>query len=309
MGDTSAWYLKNYKDTLTKQGRVLPKVELSLVKKSVERNSHRDTQHLHPSEISKRYWCHRASVYQITDVPKSAESFSFHRLNIFEEGHEIHSKWQHWLWDAGLLCGRFRCISCGYSWYSQAPDTCQQCGKGKHFLQYREVPLRDDEHRLIGHADGEINDERGKALIEVKSIGIGTVRFEKPSLYDDYSNKRISIDDVWKNIKAPFPSHIRQGQIYMHCRKIDSIVFIYEWKPSQQVKEFEVKAMPEMVQPILDGCKTVMQHLDSGTIPNRPEWATSRSCAGCKMCPYKEVCYANDPKGTARPSQGQVQPA
>lgn len=290
MTDTP-WYLKNYRQSLlAKTGRVLPKVELALVKKVEARNSLRDTQHLHPSEISKKDWCPRASWYTITGAPKAAESFAFNRLNIFEEGNAIHSKWQRWLWESGVLIGRWDCRQCYHTWFAKSPEECPNCESPD--LNYREVPLRDDEHRIIGHADGEIEDEKGRALIEIKSVGLGTVRWDKPSLYADYESGKLMLDDVWKNIKAPFPAHIRQGHVYMHCRKIDTIIFIYEWKPSQQVKEFEVKFNPDIVRPMLDGCKLVMSHLETNTTPERPEWATNKSCAGCKFCPFKQECFA-----------------
>jgi hypothetical protein len=288
----SPWYLKNYKESLTKSGRIIPKVEVALAKKSADRNSTRDTQHLHPSELSKKLWCPRSSWYQITGAPKAAESFSLQRLNVFEEGHSIHHKWQQWLWDAGLLVGRWYCVDCESTWFAKSPSLCFSCGSTR--LKYREVPLRDDEHRIIGHADGEIEDSRGRALIEIKSVGVGTVRFEKPSLFADYQIGKLTIDDVWKNIKSPFMSHIRQGQLYMHCRKVDSIVFIYEWKPTQAVKEFEVKYNADIVEPILAGCKTVMHHLELNVAPDKPAWATSRSCEGCKFCLFKKECYASD---------------
>lgn len=290
MSDTP-WFLKNYRQSLLKRnGRVLPKVELALVKKVEARNATRDTQHLHPSEISKKYWCPRSSWYTINSAPKEAESFSFNRLNIFEEGNAIHSKWQSWLWDAGVLSGRWDCRDCDGTWFAKSPTECRFCQSTA--IRYREVPLRDDEHRIIGHADGEIEDDKGRALIEIKSVGLGTVRWEKPSLYADYESGKLSLDDLWSNIKTPFAAHVRQGNIYMHCRKVDTIVFIYEWKPSQQVKEFEVKFNPEIVAPILAGCKTVMEHLEAGVAPERPEWATSKSCAGCKFCPFKKTCFA-----------------
>lgn len=289
MTDTP-WFLKNYRQSLLKRnGRILPKVELALVKKVEERNAARDTAHLHPSEISKRHWCPRASWYTITSASKAAESFSFNRLNIFEEGNAIHSKWQRWLWDAGLLIGRWECKSCTATWFGQSPSKCNNCNS--HHLAYREVPLRDDEHLILGHADGEIEDEKGRALIEIKSVGLGTVRWEKPTLYADYESGKLTLDELWASIKTPFAAHVRQGNIYMHCRKVDTIVFIYEWKPSQQVKEFEVKFNPEVVAPLLTGCKLVMSHLEDGTPPNRPDWATNKSCAGCKFCPFKKTCF------------------
>ena len=286
------WYLQNYKTaSAAKSGRVLPKVELALVKKVEARNSTRDTVHLHPSELSKKDWCPRSSVYTITGVPKAPESLNFQRLNVFEEGHSIHHKWQTWLWESGILIGKWECTACGEIWMGKSPSTCPGRYCGSTEIRYREVPIRDDEHRIIGHSDGEIEDAKGRALIEVKSVGIGTVRFEKPSLYADYENKTLTIDEVWKNIKQPFASHIRQGNLYMHCRKLDTIVFIYEWKPSQQVKEFEVKYNPELVAPILAGCKNVINHLEQETVPERPDWATSSKCSGCKYCPFKKVCW------------------
>lgn len=285
------WYLKNFKESAiaANKGRVVPAVEMALVRKVVERNAHRDTDHLHPSELSKKDWCPRAAWYGITGMPKAAESFSFQRLNIFEEGHSIHHKWQTWLWEAGILVGRWECKQCEHSWYGKSPDRCTECMNPN--IVYREVPLRDDEHRIIGHADGEIEDDRGRALIEIKSVGLGTVRWERPKLYEDYANGTLNIDGVWKNLKTPFASHVRQGNLYMHCRKVDTIVFIYEWKPSQQVKEFEVKFNPEVVEPMLKGCKTVMEHLESNTIPDRPWWATEPSSSGCKLCPFKKECF------------------
>jgi len=291
MSDQTPWYLKSYKESMSKRGRVLPRVEMALTKRTAERNAHRDTAHLHPSELSKKFWCPRASWYQITGAPKSSESFSFQRLNVFEEGHAIHHKWQTWLWDAGILVGRWSCKSCNTTWFDKSPQKCSACDSPH--IQYKEVPLRDDENRIIGHADGEIEDAQGRALIEIKSVGIGTVRFEKPSLFADYNIGKLSIDDVWKNIKTPFAAHIRQGNLYMHCRKVDTIVFIYEWKPSQAVKEFEIKFNPDIVAPILEGCKTVMSHLESQTVPARPTWATNKACEGCTFCLFKKECYAS----------------
>lgn len=293
MTDTNVpWNLQDYKELLKLKGRLVPVVQKEMLKDQYRKAQLRDTEFLHPSEISKKHWCHRASVYKINGVPHDPEKFPFTRLNIFEEGNYIHQKWQKWLQKAGILWGIWKCQECENVWYAKSPTQCPSCES--HLFVYREVPLRDDEHRIIGHADGEIEDDKGRALIEIKSIGLGTVRMENPSLYSAYESKQLTISQVWDNIKRPFPSHLRQGSIYMHCRKIDTIVFIYEWKPTQQVKEFEVKYQPDFIADILSGCKSVMQALEDGTIPDRPEWATSKSCHACKPCPFSEVCWNNE---------------
>lgn len=289
MTDTP-WYAKSVKDSMKYKGRLLPLVEEQLVKTTLERNSHRDTLHLHPSEISKKDWCPRSSWYKINKYPASAESLAFSRLNVFEEGHAIHAKWQNWLWQAGVLAGDWACKACNHKWYALAPSTCPVCSSTS--VDYREVNIQNDDYRIIGHADGEINDSQGRALIEIKSLGLGTIRWENPTLYRAYSSGEIKFEEIWKNIKKPFPSHIRQGSIYMYCTGIHTIVFIYEWKPTQEVKEFIVEFQPEVIEKVLDGCKQVMDHLDTDIVPLRPNWADDPSASGCKFCPYKKECWS-----------------
>lgn len=289
MTDTP-WNLQDYKKAMRSRGRLIPLVENVARQEAAAKNSKRDTEHLHPSELSKKEWCGRAAVYKITNVEGAAESNAFGRLNVFAEGNAIHTKWQTWLWEAGVLSGDWACENCFNRWTALVPRSCPMCDSSR--IGYREVPIHNDEHRIIGHADGTIIDQEGTALIEIKSVGVGTVRFEKPALFMDYSKGVISLDEMWKAIKTPFASHIRQGNLYMYCTGIHTIVFIYEWKPTQEVKEFVLKYNEEIVEPILKNCKEVISHLDSGTIPSRPSWAESASSNGCKYCSYKKVCWA-----------------
>lgn len=288
MTDTP-WYMQDYKKAMRSKGRLIPLVEAQIMKSNAERNSGRDTQHLHPSEMAKKEWCPRASVYKITGVEGKAENLAFSRLNVFEEGHAIHEKWQTWLWKAGVLAGLWYCKACDHTWNATAPSSCPSCSSVR--LKYREVPIHSDEYRILGHADGEVVDAEGRALIEIKSVGVGTVRFEKPGLFADYSKGLITLDEMWKNIKTPFASHIRQATLYMYCTGIDTMVFIYEWKPTQEIKEFTIKYNEEIAAPILENCKVVIKSLEENTTPERPDWATSTTCNGCKYCPYKKMCW------------------
>lgn len=257
MSDETPWHLKNYKQSLTSKYRLIPAVERVLIEEQA--SSTRDTKHLHPSEICKRDWCPRSSWYTINDYPKSEESFTFQRLNVFAEGHSIHKKWQDWLITAGVL-------------------------------EQAEVPIKDEEHRIIGHADGIINDSKGRAILEIKSVGAGTVRMED---YDLFQNST-SPDDMWKKIRKPFQSHLRQVNLYMHCTGIHDAVLLYEWKATQEVKEFSVKFQPELVESILAGCRVVIKGLDQGIPPMRPMWVDNSSHKTCKFCPYKKVCWKDD---------------
>lgn len=281
--------MHNYRKLLTMEGRVVPAVAIQLLKNKQERDKGRDNSKLHPSELSKKDWCPRASWYSLKGYKKPSENFSFQRLNVFAEGHSIHAKWQKWLWNAGILEGMWACQSCKYTWWDVSPETCTECDST--LIDYSEVPLDDPEYMLIGHADGIVTDKKGRALVEIKSIGLGTIRWEAPDLYGQYISENLTMDELWKRIRQPMATHVRQGMLYMHCTNIHDLVFIYEWKATQEVKEFTIKYIPELVQPILDNCKRVMAALDGKIPPMRPAWAESVSCSGCKFCPFKDTCW------------------
>jgi hypothetical protein len=284
----------DYLKMLTMNGRVLPTVAVQILKDTAVRESTRDTAHIHPSELAKRDWCPRANWYTIRDHPKDPESFSFQRLNVFAEGHYIHAKWQGWLNHAGVLEGLWQCSNarCRHEWEGVSPQFCPICITAQPI--YREIPLSNEEHMILGHADGIINDAKGRALIEIKSIGLGTVRFEAPDLFKDYQKGNLTLDGLWKKIRQPFPSHIKQGLLYMYCTGVHEMVFLYEWKPTQEVKEFVVGFTPELVQPMLDNCKRLMAALKQDIPPMRPMWAESSSAFGCKFCSYKNTCWRSE---------------
>jgi len=286
--------MHNYKNLLKMNGRVLPTVAIQLLKSKKQKDKKRDTSFFHPSELAKRDWCPRASWYTIKNEVKADENFSFQRLNVFEEGHAIHHKWQTWLWEAGVLEGNFRCGSCKHLWWDLSPNHCPECGS-TIALSYAEVPVKDEEYGIRGSADGIVSDKKGRTLIEIKSVGIGTVRFEDFDLYKQYEeNPNMGIDGLWKKIRQPFPSHVRQGMLYMHCTGIHDLTFIYEWKPSQEVKEFSIKYLPHLVQPILDSCRVLLVALQQKIPPMRPAWAETATCSGCKYCPYKNTCWSKE---------------
>lgn len=262
----------------------------------------RDKTRLHPSEVCKADWCPRSSFYALAD-PESvpADDHGYVLLNIFDEGHSIHDKYQSRLWDMGILRGQFGCHSCGRRWQDTSPGHCL-CGANRGCLEYREVPLRNDEYFLIGHADGDldIGDGEDDPLLEVKSVGLGTVRVENPALFYNHTHavtlpngKEKTITDLeglWADIKRPFPSHVRQGMLYLFLMGRERMVFIYESKWHQQTKEFVIQLMPSVVKPILDGALDVKHALDTGHPPARPGWA-AKNHTTCEKCPHFSTCY------------------
>jgi hypothetical protein len=183
----------------------------------------------------------------------------------------------------GDLWGNYKCMKCDTFVRSEyLPDKCHICGAGIEIMQYLEVPLRYDPLLIAGHADGAI--PRLDSLIEIKSVGAGTVRIEAPEIYEKNSNgSSLDFQGLWKDIKEPFPSHIRQGQLYLAlCDRLglpfNQIIFIYEAKFNQGVKEFPVKFDPEVSKGILLNCSAIVAALDlGGPIPECPT-GTCKDC-------------------------------
>ena len=162
-----------------------------------------------------------------------------------------------------------------------SPKQCEKCGFDN--LEYDEVALRDDSLRIAGHTDGWIKGIGQDCLIEIKSIGAGTLRFEAPDLLMDADN---DVTKAWKNIRRPFRGHLLQGQMYLELAKRmygneapDEIVFIYELKADQSYKEFTVKADYEIVERVFNAAKKVLDAVNADTMPD-----CNVSPEGCKQC-------------------------
>jgi hypothetical protein len=213
---------------------------------------------------------------------KPAESIGVQLLNIFDEGHYIHDKWQKRLTAMGKLWGNWKCTECQRSVKDALfPGVCPYCSSMN--VIYTEIPLRADEYLIAGHADGAVPDLN--SLIEIKSVGAGTVRIEAPKIYEKNTNgQMIDFQNLWKDIKEPFPSHINQGQLYLHLCKLmglpfNQIIFIYEAKFNQGVKEFVVKYDPEVSERVIKNCSDIVAALDShGPIPGCPTGTTCKDC-------------------------------
>ena len=239
--------LKKFLDATKTGSRLIGDVERHLLKQP---RSNRRTDVLHPSEIIKPDWCHRYSYYLLNGGEPKTEKPSLRLQNIFDEGHAIHAKWQKRFQSMGVLYGKFKCMNCKQITFGISPSNCHECNSA--LMEYDEVALYDESLRLAGHTDGWIKGIGNDCLIEIKSIGAGTLRYEAPELLYDAEG---DVTRAWKNIRRPFRGHLLQGQMYLELSKRsygdeapNEIVFIYELKADQDYKEFTVKADYEIVE-------------------------------------------------------------
>jgi hypothetical protein len=142
--------------------------------------------HIHPSEMAKADWCPRATYYRLKTGKVFDDSFSFVLENIFDEGNEIHRKWQNRMRQTGKLWGSWRCLICmqwRHQCFAPGPADGGMCyDKIIHHWEYKEVPLEDKDSLIWGHEDGAMCDPTALTvdgyMVELKSVGLGTLRID-----------------------------------------------------------------------------------------------------------------------------------
>ena len=296
--------LQRLKDTYRTKDLLLPRIERHVMR-SIRDDPERSTDMMHPSDMCKAEWCGRHDYYRIIGTPAekvSQANPSFRMSNVFAEGHAIHGKYQQWLWDMGVLVGDFRCKDCTHRWWDISPKHCQFCLSER--LEYLEYPMRHERYMVEGHADGAVHFPDYRSLIEIKSIGIRTLAFEAPRLYNRYLDGE-KAEDIWMAISHPFGTHMRQAQLYlwMTWPAYEQIIFIYESKFHQQTKEFVVDYNKSFIAPILETAKEVSQGVRAGIAPDRPDWAEGPDGKVCNSCVYRSKCWSINGAEPEAPSQ------
>lgn len=295
--------LQRLRDTYRTKGVLLPEIQRHVMKQSsAPRPDDHSLEHMHPSDLCKPDWCGRHDYYRIVGTPIEKEAKanpSFRMENIWAEGTSIHSKFQTWLWEMGVLFGDWQCRECGHRWGALSPTECQFCQSPR--ITYKELPLRHERYMVEGHADAAVHADWWRGLVEVKSIGVNSWRFDAPLLWNRYQNGE-SAEDIWMGINRPFASHLRQGMFYlwMTWPHYEQILFIYEAKFHQQTKEFLVDYNKTLIEPILEEVRDVAHAVRGGhQPPSRPSWAEDPVSRICTTCEYRRTCWQlGAPNGT-----------
>lgn len=268
--------LKKFVDVAKKNTRVLGSVERHVLAKPTDQSRRTDV--LHPSEMADPLWCHRASFFQLQGHPVLAKrNMSFRLLSVFEEGHAIHSKWQKWFQEMGKLHGKWECLECGEFFWGDV-----YCHEGP--LVYKEVPLFYEPLRISGHSDGWLVNLGDPMMLEIKSIGMGTIRWEANELLMEHGN---DFGKIWDAVKAPFMKHITQVQIYMKLAELlempdypKEAVIIYENKSTQEAKEFVIPKSDFGIEHLFESAQRIVDAINNGgSIPCN---INAEGCSKCK---------------------------
>ncbi|MFV0135460.1 hypothetical protein ACLGIH_19950 [Streptomyces sp. HMX87] len=246
----------------------------------------------HPSEMVKSDWCHLAAYHRLRLAvePADKRKTTFTRENIFEEGHRTHSKWQRWLTEMGRLAGDWKCLYCGARfWNDTTPAECHECSAPPSCLEYAEVPLNAHPLRIGGKADGYSPEDA--SLIEIKTLGLGSLRFERPEFLDRYTvdteyGRLPDMTRLWRDFRRPLPTAVRQVQLYMYLANhfedlpTEKTVFFYDFKPTQETKSFTVTYDESFSEPLIEAAAAIVDCLRADT----PPFCNINGRSGCPAC-------------------------
>lgn len=287
--------LKKYLATSRKPTKVVGEIERHMLTRPLESDRRQDV--LHPSEIVKKDWCLRESYFRIIDAQKGVqprpERPSLRLQSIFDVGHAVHEKWQGYLAEMGNLWGSWECRECGSRPVDPGPipGACSVCGRVN--WKYNELHLFSDQHLISGSTDGWIIGLGPDALLEIKSIGTGTIRAYDSDLLSAHDG---NLEKAFEDIRMPFIDHRRQGQTYLRLTHLmreagkldreppDEIVFLYECKSNQAYREFAVKYDPGLVDDVFEDAEIVA----GAVLEKKAPACNIGGTSGCHKCaPYK----------------------
>jgi hypothetical protein len=164
----------------------------------------------HPSSLHKS----ARELYHHYLNGDNSQEFEPRILRVFDNGHAVHVRLQRYLKEIGVL-------------------------------KEVEVPIRNDDYEIQGHADGILQINGIPGILEIKSMNAA-------QFYSAY---------------APKPEHLIQANVYMFCTDIPRACLLYECKDNQELKELYIKQDENILLPVLEKIRLVQQCLRDGKEP------------------------------------------
>ena len=256
-----------------------------------------------PSQIAV---CKRARYYARTGEGTKT-SYSARTQRIFDNGTYFHERTQRYLLDSGiLLLDEVPVLSEEYNIQGHT-DGILDLGDEFAILELKSI----NDNQYSGLKTGEKPEHTLQGLVYVYCI-----ESHRKFLREKYKNKLLfklsrskrtkEYEQYYQHLKGGSKHtkeekiafqvglHLRLDDLIYPCEKpITKVVFLYENKNTQDLKEFVVDSTTpenqEKIAEILEGCSFVNDCVETGTVP--PREATRKSDSICRFCNYKDECW------------------
>lgn len=256
-----------------------------------------------PSQIAV---CKRARYYARTGEGTKT-SYSARTQRIFDNGTYFHERTQKYMLDSGiLLLDEVPVLSEEYNIQGHT-DGILDLGDEFAILELKSI----NDNQYSGLRSGEKPEHTLQGLVYVYCIESHRKflreKYKTKLLFKLSRNKRAKeYEQYYQHLKGGSKHtkeekiafqvglHLRLDDLIYPCEKpITKVVFLYENKNTQDLKEFVVDSTTpenqEKIAEILEGCSFVNDCVETGTVP--PREATRKSDSICRFCNYKDECW------------------
>lgn len=257
-----------------------------------------------PSQIGK---CLRERYYGRVGAERDGMAVSPRSQRIFDNGTHVHLRLQEYLTEQGmLLIDEVPVLSAKYAIQGHTDGILRLSLSELGILEIKSINLNNfnslkdikPDHKKQGLVYAYCIEERRKYLHKTYKT------------FEDFKRGKLKRR---KEIE-PFYQHLKDGNkftakeklsfqlalhekldtiLYNTSKPVDKIVFLYECKDNQELKEFYLSASEpqgvELTREILAECSALNQYIEKGEIPNRS--GSNLNDSMCRWCEFKCECW------------------
>jgi len=277
----------------------------------------------HPSEVAGDSFCPRAWVLGVREPDLYQNREVGARLQwVFDTGTALHSLVQERLGASGMLFGQWTCTRwclderCTFFGFKPACESCPGGTPHKMKVVYQEVRVADEDLNLEGRTDGVLVLPKGKYGFEFKTMNSRAYATLAEPMDAHKEQAVLYIDTLERRDQVLVDELVRSGMPKDHeVLKVlrmpyAGTIITYMNKDTQEFREFLVPAhtplrLPSGITIRGDGwvedddwiadkksvLLSTLAHRDAGTLPERLDVCTSKTCTRAKKCFARTACF------------------
>lgn len=289
--------------SMKREGYVIKPLDMYLLNISAK-DSDRAINVNAPSSVGQ---CLRARYYSRTGSPCDPYSVDARTRRIFDNGTRVHERLQEYMKKAGfLLMDEVPIIDDEYNIQGHTDGILKLSPTELGVLEIKSINSRNfselksekPEHKRQGLIYMYCLEKRRKYLKEKyatevdfkKSVLVRTSYYRKRYSYLKDGNK------FTRQEKINFQVHLAMqcDNLLYHCdMPITKVIFLYESKDTQDLKEFCVTSTSPDAKKTLEDMiaefTVLNKDIEEGVVPKRE--GTNKSCQTCRWCNYKIECW------------------
>lgn len=293
--------LKNLFGTLKNEGYVLKRLDQYLLKQT-DKDADRRWDINSPSMASQ---CCRAIFYSRKNVERDGSAIDARTQRIFDNGTHVHIRLQDYMEDEGiLLMPEVPVYNLEYQVQGHTDGILALTKFEVGILEIKSI----NSNAFSSLVDAK-DEHKTQAQIYMTCLEEERQKIKKKCKTKKDLNKYMKSKE-FSNFYGSLYQHLKDGSKYTReekilfkiqqhkqaCRilwntskPITKMIFIYEDKNTQELKEFVVRWDEDRVQETRDKLSYVNESLKANKIPKRE--GTSKSCNTCRWCNFKSECW------------------